>query len=154
RKGRATRPAGRAASGPRGKRRHGGAPETAPPGGVAAHSHVVGVAENRRQATFPDYNWPPGTKGSGPAGPAGPLPLTRFRTLLRMCLMTRLRVAALFLGLSLLPLAAQEPARPIFPSAPRDGKEHADAAFPVPEMTPKRADVKPFEYTEVGKKIP
>jgi putative membrane-bound dehydrogenase-like protein len=26
--------------------------------------------------------------------------------------------------------------------------------FPVPEMTPKRTDVKPFEYIDVGKKIP
>jgi putative membrane-bound dehydrogenase-like protein len=26
--------------------------------------------------------------------------------------------------------------------------------FPVPEMTPKRTDVKPFEYVDVGKKIP
>ena len=26
--------------------------------------------------------------------------------------------------------------------------------FPVPELTPKRADVKPFEYVDVGKKIP
>jgi putative membrane-bound dehydrogenase-like protein len=29
-----------------------------------------------------------------------------------------------------------------------------DQPFPVPEMTPKRADVKPFEYLDVGKKIP
>jgi putative membrane-bound dehydrogenase-like protein len=30
----------------------------------------------------------------------------------------------------------------------------AEGAFPVPEMTPKRKDVKPFEYVDVGKKIP
>jgi uncharacterized protein len=30
----------------------------------------------------------------------------------------------------------------------------ARATFPVPEMTPKRKDVKPFEYDEVGAKIP
>src|SRR5262245_53969155 len=29
-----------------------------------------------------------------------------------------------------------------------------DLPFPVPEMTPRRTDVKPFEYVEVGKKIP
>src|SRR4051794_38129381 len=29
-----------------------------------------------------------------------------------------------------------------------------DAKFPVPEMTPQAKDVKPFEYAEVGKKIP
>ena len=26
--------------------------------------------------------------------------------------------------------------------------------FPLPRMTPKRTDVKPFEYVDVGKKIP
>jgi uncharacterized protein len=30
----------------------------------------------------------------------------------------------------------------------------ARGPFPVPEMTPKRTDVKPFEYEEVGRKIP
>jgi putative membrane-bound dehydrogenase-like protein len=30
----------------------------------------------------------------------------------------------------------------------------AEGPFPVPEMTPKRKDVKPFEYVDVGKKIP
>jgi putative membrane-bound dehydrogenase-like protein len=37
------------------------------------------------------------------------------------------------------------------------GAEPADPTekpFPVPQMTPKRTDVKPFEYVEVGKKIP
>ncbi|MFO0852443.1 MAG: PVC-type heme-binding CxxCH protein [Gemmataceae bacterium] len=29
-----------------------------------------------------------------------------------------------------------------------------DRPFPVPETTPKRSDVKPFEYVEVGRKIP
>jgi putative membrane-bound dehydrogenase-like protein len=29
-----------------------------------------------------------------------------------------------------------------------------ETPFPVPEMTPKRTDVKPFEYIDVGKKIP
>jgi putative membrane-bound dehydrogenase-like protein len=28
------------------------------------------------------------------------------------------------------------------------------SAFPIPEMTPRRNDVKPFEYVDVGKKIP
>ncbi|HZY87905.1 MAG TPA: ThuA domain-containing protein, partial [Gemmataceae bacterium] len=30
----------------------------------------------------------------------------------------------------------------------------AEAPFPVPQTTPKRTDVKPFEYIDVGKKIP
>jgi uncharacterized protein len=30
----------------------------------------------------------------------------------------------------------------------------AEAGFPIPEMTPLRKDVKPFEYVDVGKKIP
>ncbi len=30
----------------------------------------------------------------------------------------------------------------------------AELPFPVPEMTPQRTDVKPFEYIDVGKKIP
>jgi len=38
------------------------------------------------------------------------------------------------------------------PSAVPESRE--EAAFPVPEMTPMRKDVKPFEYVEVGKKIP
>src|SRR5262249_44893720 len=29
-----------------------------------------------------------------------------------------------------------------------------EAPFPIPEGTPKRTDVQPFEYTDVGKKIP
>ncbi len=35
-----------------------------------------------------------------------------------------------------------------------DGTPQPEAAFPVPEMTAKRTDVKPFEYVDVGKKIP
>lgn len=31
---------------------------------------------------------------------------------------------------------------------------HADRAFPIPEMTKPRSDVAPFEYVNVGKKIP
>jgi hypothetical protein len=34
------------------------------------------------------------------------------------------------------------------------GEFRADPPFPIPEMTPKRTDVKPFEYVDVGKKIP
>src|SRR5439155_5737861 len=49
------------------------------------------------------------------------------------------------LGLLFTPLVAEEPARPLSPF---------DAPFPVPEMTPKRTDVKPFEYVDVGKRIP
>jgi putative membrane-bound dehydrogenase-like protein len=59
--------------------------------------------------------------------------------------MKRLLLAAFCLGLSLMPLAADEP------------KKQASAQegpFPVPEMTPRRTDVKPFEYVDVGKKIP
>ena len=33
-------------------------------------------------------------------------------------------------------------------------EQQADLPFPVPEMTPRRQDVKPFEYVDVGKKIP
>ena len=36
----------------------------------------------------------------------------------------------------------------------RRGTVRSEQPFPVPEMTPKRKDVKPFEYVEVGKKIP
>jgi putative membrane-bound dehydrogenase-like protein len=39
------------------------------------------------------------------------------------------------------------------PGAPRSALR-ALAEFPIPEMTPKRTDVKPFEYIDVGKKIP
>src|SRR5439155_19464780 len=34
------------------------------------------------------------------------------------------------------------------------GNFTAAGQFPVPEMTPKRKDVKPFAYVDVGKKIP
>jgi putative membrane-bound dehydrogenase-like protein len=34
------------------------------------------------------------------------------------------------------------------------GNFTATGPFPVPEMTPKRKDVRPFEYVDVGKKIP
>ncbi len=34
------------------------------------------------------------------------------------------------------------------------GAYHDDAAFPLPQMTPKRTDVRPFEYVDVGPKIP
>ena len=34
------------------------------------------------------------------------------------------------------------------------GPFHDDAAFPIPTMRPKRTDVKPFEYVDVGGKIP
>ncbi len=34
------------------------------------------------------------------------------------------------------------------------GPYHDDAAFPLPQMTPKRTDVEPFEYVDVGPKIP
>jgi putative membrane-bound dehydrogenase-like protein len=39
------------------------------------------------------------------------------------------------------------------PSVPRSALR-APADFPIPEMTPKRTDVKPFQYIDVGKKIP
>jgi putative membrane-bound dehydrogenase-like protein len=37
---------------------------------------------------------------------------------------------------------------------PRQQANAQEGPFPVPEMTPMRKDVKPFEYVEVGKKIP
>jgi putative membrane-bound dehydrogenase-like protein len=57
--------------------------------------------------------------------------------------MKRLLPVAFCLGLWLTPLVADEPA-----------KNAQEGPFPVPEMTPKRTDVKPFEYVDVGKKIP
>src|SRR5215471_19521570 len=62
--------------------------------------------------------------------------------------MKRLLLAALYLGLWLTPLVADEPAKPLKITNAQEGP------FPVPEMTPKRTDVKPFEYVDVGKKIP
>jgi putative membrane-bound dehydrogenase-like protein len=47
-----------------------------------------------------------------------------------------------------MPLVADEPAKPLKISNAQEGP------FPVPQMTPKRRDVKPFEYVDVGKKIP
>jgi putative membrane-bound dehydrogenase-like protein len=41
---------------------------------------------------------------------------------------------------------------PVVKAAARAAR--ADGPFPVPEMTPLRKDVKPFEYVDVGKKIP
>jgi putative membrane-bound dehydrogenase-like protein len=38
--------------------------------------------------------------------------------------------------------------------APKEQANAQEASFPVPQMTPKRKDVKPFEYVDVGKKIP
>jgi hypothetical protein len=51
--------------------------------------------------------------------------------------------AAFCFGLLLKSLVADEPAR-----------NAQEGRFPVPEMTAKRTDVKPFEYVDVGKKIP
>jgi uncharacterized protein len=45
--------------------------------------------------------------------------------------------------------------RPVATTAtPAPAAPVARAAFPVPEMTPKRTDVKPFEFDDVGAKIP
>ncbi len=44
--------------------------------------------------------------------------------------------------------------RPAKGTAPSASASPFDRTFPVPEMTPKRTDVKPFEYDDVGKKIP
>jgi putative membrane-bound dehydrogenase-like protein len=45
-----------------------------------------------------------------------------------------------------MPLVADEPVKPLVNAQ--------EGPFPVPEMTPKRTDVKPFQYRDVGKKIP
>lgn len=50
-----------------------------------------------------------------------------------------------------MPLVADEPARPLRIKPTANAQE---GPFPVPEMTPRRTDVKPFEYVDVGKKIP
>jgi putative membrane-bound dehydrogenase-like protein len=39
-------------------------------------------------------------------------------------------------------------------AAPKQQANAQEGPFPVPEMTPKRTDVKPFDYVDVGKKIP
>jgi putative membrane-bound dehydrogenase-like protein len=39
-------------------------------------------------------------------------------------------------------------------AVPKERTSAQEGPFPVPEMTPKRTDVKPFEYVDVGKKIP
>jgi uncharacterized protein len=57
--------------------------------------------------------------------------------------MKRLLLTVFCIGLLLTPLVADEPA-----------KNAQEGPFPVPEMAPKRTDVKPFEYVDVGKKIP
>ncbi len=62
--------------------------------------------------------------------------------------MKRLLLAGFGLGLLVTLLAAEEPARPPKRTNAQEGP------FPVPEMTLKRTDVKPFAYVEVGKKIP
>jgi putative membrane-bound dehydrogenase-like protein len=66
-------------------------------------------------------------------------------------LMKPLLAAAFCLGLLAIPLVANQPA---VVSAPQEHRNAQEGLFPVPEMTPKRADVKPFEYVDVGKKIP
>ena len=62
--------------------------------------------------------------------------------------MKRLLPALVCLGLALTPLAADEPGQP--PSAANP----FDRPFTAPETTPKRTDVQPFEYDDVGPKIP
>jgi putative membrane-bound dehydrogenase-like protein len=60
--------------------------------------------------------------------------------------MKRFLLAAFCLGLLLTP--------PVTIAAPKEQASAQEGPFPVPEMTPKRTDVKPFEYVDVGKKIP
>ena len=60
--------------------------------------------------------------------------------------MKRFLLAAFCLGPLLTPLVAI--------AAPKEQANAQEGPFPVPEMTPKRKDVKPFEYVDVGKKIP
>ncbi len=43
---------------------------------------------------------------------------------------------------------------PRFPDRGTSTAFRSDRPFPIPALTPKRADVKPFEYVDVGKKIP
>src|SRR6516162_343855 len=62
--------------------------------------------------------------------------------------MKQLLLAVFCLGLLRTSLAAEEPPKP------RKITNAQEGPFPVPEMTPKRTDVKPFEYVDVGKKIP
>jgi putative membrane-bound dehydrogenase-like protein len=62
--------------------------------------------------------------------------------------MTRFLTAAFCLGLLVTSLVSDESLKPRKPTNAQDGP------FLVPEMTPKRTDVKPFEYVDVGKKIP
>jgi putative membrane-bound dehydrogenase-like protein len=62
--------------------------------------------------------------------------------------MKRLFATAFCVGLLFVPLVADEPGKPLKTTNAQEGP------FPVPEMTAKRKDVKPFEYNDVGKKIP
>ncbi|HZV03826.1 MAG TPA: PVC-type heme-binding CxxCH protein [Gemmataceae bacterium] len=62
--------------------------------------------------------------------------------------MNRPLLASVCLGLLVISLVADEPAKP------RTITNAQEGPFPIPEMTPKRTDVKPFEYMDVGKKIP
>src|SRR5438270_2495524 len=62
--------------------------------------------------------------------------------------MKRFLPAALCLGILLMPLVAGEPAKLLKQANAQEGQ------FPIPQMTPKRMDVKPFEYVDVGKNIP
>jgi hypothetical protein len=65
--------------------------------------------------------------------------------------MKRLLPAAFCLGLVLAPLVADESAKPL---KIKHNENAQEGPFPVPEMTPRRTDVKPFKYVDVGKKIP
>src|SRR5204863_8244995 len=47
-----------------------------------------------------------------------------------------------------------EPVTAETPTAGGELKVYEDGPFPVPQTTAKRTDVKPFEYVDVGKKIP
>ncbi len=68
--------------------------------------------------------------------------------------MKRLLPTAFCLELLFAPLAADEPAKPLKALAPNEQANPQEGPFPIPEMTPRRTDVKPFEYVDVGKKIP
>jgi hypothetical protein len=68
--------------------------------------------------------------------------------------MKRLLPAALCLGLLLTSLVADEPGKPPVAAAPKEQTNAQEGPFPMPEMTAKRTDVKPFAYVDVGKKIP
>jgi putative membrane-bound dehydrogenase-like protein len=68
--------------------------------------------------------------------------------------MKRLLLAIFCFGLLLTPLVRWATGNDPAATAPKKQANAQEGPFPIPEMTPKRKDVKPLEYVDVGKKIP